>query len=116
MSKPDAGLEARRQLDIKMLERAIPLVDGKDVSVTFNDWLRRIQTRDKMMRELGVQRRSFVKNTLAKLNETKAPPVTMTKYTISKADMRDYSQEVMCGARPLTPPGVTGNQPRFGVK
>jgi hypothetical protein len=119
--KTDAGLEARRDQDMRMLEKAIPLVKGENEEMTFKDWLRRIEKRDKVMRELGVQRRAFVRNTLIAAQDAAADAgAPVLEAILVRGEVKlvkakeDWSKEVRCGALPKYPPGMTAESRRGG--
>lgn len=86
---------------------------------TFENWLAALPKSGR----LDLRRKKYCAEHLRKAAAAKnAEPKVMrvnydpnTKYVISKADVKRFSEAVMCGPLPLAPPGVVGNGRRFGV-
>lgn len=105
--------------DIALLKRGIALVKGTDDEKTFKDWLRRIVAKDRVMKQLGVQRRAYVRNTVIAAEDAAkaagAPVPKVSTYTaVAPKHREDWSKEVRCGVLPKWPPGGSENSPRHG--
>lgn len=102
--------------DRSALQRALSLCEGDEEEfLTFKEWLKQLDKGE--MADIGPKRRAVVRNfTLAAEDAGQVAKLPMPKRELNtRAELKEsMAERILCGPLPAAPPGVTGNQPRFG--